>query len=567
MPIFSQTLETTKDMTGQRAMPCIVVTNTRDAMCVNVGDDEMQLHELLQEWKHRNTPCMLQIEYDYLYSDVDVYPGYRGTTHFDNKDHKEGWYHVTTAVYNHDKCLLTYVDSIGKHFADDDDMPVEVAKDVHVARRIEAYLKAESAKCSIAFEGSREMYGWDGLEYTRTPPQQLESEDVGTQRESNDKDKEPVMRRIKALSAWGATYEGGVVDSGTCFLWSLLIANDLIENNVTGKEWSIAFTAKCSTPEESQLYLSHRLMAVLVSCKRTLLRKSEKLGQIENSTANLVEALEYDLNESSPGDVDSESEENTPPLQLKTPTQMCEPEYLVDELLPHLETSNIESVTVHELDGKNFIMIGESHGTQELREENKKTFASFLQRLDAECNCNIDVFVENNWTNRGESKNKQHWTTPDAMMEMGGDSLDTTRVAVQECDKIRLHNVDVRDEGFLQFAYSPYSEDDNLIRMYGMSLNTNAQLMQTIARKSVRKINEKYKPVVTQQIDDVAQHARSLINTSEFSPIWNAYSMLNDPYTLARMLRRDNSDLCIFYGGDNHAQRLNSMFTLLGGHS
>ena len=37
----------------------------------------------------------------------------------------------------------------------------------------------------------------------------------------------------QALSAWG---ESG---SGTCFLWLLLIADNLIHDNVTGKQWSI----------------------------------------------------------------------------------------------------------------------------------------------------------------------------------------------------------------------------------------------------------------------------------------------------------------------------------------
>ena len=254
VPIFKNTLTYMAKITGDKFIPCIFINNTLDDICVNIGDKNqtVNLENLLRRWKEEEKSCMLQIEYDYLYSDIDTYPGYEGTNRFDTKD---GWYHIATAVYNHKKNILTYIDSIGKDFTDDDDMPVEVAKDAHATRRVNSYLDMQSWLSDVTFESARQMYGWDGWNYERTPPQQMET--------ANDEElRSPHMTH--ALSAWGES------DRGTCFLWSLLIADDLIHDNVTGKEWSIAFAKEHSTSQASQLYISHRLISVLASCKREL---------------------------------------------------------------------------------------------------------------------------------------------------------------------------------------------------------------------------------------------------------------------------------------------------------
>jgi len=46
----------------------------------------------------------------------------------------------------------------------------------------------------------------------------------------------------------------------------------------------------------------------------------------------------------------------------------------------------------------------------------------------------------------------------------------------------------------------------------------------------------------------------------QWNLVWRAAARLVDMYTFSRMLRRDNTNICIFYGGANHAGALYGAF-------
>lgn len=75
------------------------------------------------------------------------------------------WYHRKVALYNHELQCLTYIDSIDKNFEDGNGMPVDVAKDVNITRKMERYPYEEVQNCGVSYGGSRGMYGWEEDEH------------------------------------------------------------------------------------------------------------------------------------------------------------------------------------------------------------------------------------------------------------------------------------------------------------------------------------------------------------------------------------------------------------------
>lgn len=183
---------------------------------------------------------------------------------------------------------------------------------------------------------------------------------------------------------------------------------------------------------------------------------------------------------------------------------------------------------------------------------------------------------------REESKKKEYWTTPENLIEQHpeADTLDFVRLSVQNCANIRVHNVDLRDQGFMQFAHTKHdifgNEDEEIIgemsdvfikvlRLYNHTLQLNTQLMKLLVSKSINKIDKKYQAVIRKQVVDCVNNSAHVIHSNQFLDTWHAFSLLNDSYTFARMLRNDNTKICIFYGGQNHAEWLSEVFLNLDG--
>ena len=95
---------------------------------------------------------VLQITYDYKYDDVQPYEGYRSRLGAGGETAEEreemgmrGVYHVTIALYNHALNLLTYIDSEAANIADNNNMPLHIAKKTNVVRKTEALMEFKSS--------------------------------------------------------------------------------------------------------------------------------------------------------------------------------------------------------------------------------------------------------------------------------------------------------------------------------------------------------------------------------------------------------------------------------------
>ena len=240
----------------------------------------------------------------------------------------------------------------------------------------------------------------------------------------------------------------------------------------------------------------------------------------------------------------------------------CDVESMIRRIKDHLRTHNIQSMTPHTVGPTRYLIIGEEHGHKEkIMRTTTPTFSQLLQQLDQECHCPIDLYVEGAWEHREESRHKQHWTTPEKVMEeFDGDSLDVIRVAVQRCSKIRVHTIDVRFPHVLN-AFESLGDDQ-----LWSDLKWNAELMKCLTNKNKHKIqNETLQRFVDDQLRGTLEQVDKIATRSNHTraDAWDGFSRLNEPYTLARMLREFNGPLCVFYGGDNHAQRLNEAFDTL----
>ena len=118
--------------------------------------------------------------------------------------------------------------------------------------------------------------------YERTPPQNMEHE-----QQKNDSPTREEKR--KYLRSWG-TDEKGVVDSGTCIAWSLLIADEMNEKGITGQQWSEEFHSQHKTAEDAQMYISHAITRDMVRCQRATM-KSVKGGGEQVSNRDVADFL------------------------------------------------------------------------------------------------------------------------------------------------------------------------------------------------------------------------------------------------------------------------------------
>ena len=197
----------------------------------------------------------------------------------------QGVYHVSIALYNHALNLLTYIDSEAANYADNNKMPLHIAKKVNVVRRTEAFLRKSAASNSIKFEGSCDMFGWkcfeDGwCEYERTPPQNMEERaPLEHELDQTEKGWERGAKKRYHLQSWG-TNENDVVDSGTCVAWSLLIADEMNEKGITGQKWSEEFHSQHKTAEDAQMYISHTITRDMVRCQMATMTSVTAGGKV-----------------------------------------------------------------------------------------------------------------------------------------------------------------------------------------------------------------------------------------------------------------------------------------------
>ncbi len=241
------------------------------------------------------------------------------------------------------------------------------------------------------------------------------------------------------------------------------------------------------------------------------------------------------------------------------------------------ETPNIFYALVVRVDARTYLLLGEYHTAIDIDD-----FA-WLKRLRKLCHTTpVDIFVEDNFWYRRELR-ERHKTFEEIDQDLqtlqhGNDSLNLHRIVSQvACDTFRVHAVDVRDQGFMGFYFTivpkiqgvadegatggTYSCNGNnqmcqdLVYCYSVTLETNLTLVASMAKKNIRKGLRNTQETATVFVNEMDAQIKQAINTKRLPKVWKAYSKLVDMYMLPRMCRADNNNLCIFYGGANHAKR------------
>ena len=220
---------------------------------------------------------------------------------------------------------------------------------------------------------------------------------------------------------------------------------------------------------------------------------------------------------------------------------------------------------------KTIVLIGERHG--EVPEGSTPLFVQFLRGLD--CTEPVDVFVEASYSEKEEYRFRQ--LSQEEAAVVARDSLFSVRrqAQVSKCgDKLRVHAVDVRDNGYQDlatrtgreltqrevFAYSitlRATELEGVMRMVRSSArkSEHATAIRNFSRHWARAIEAACFQIYDVLDDETTPASDDVISDME-DVLFQAHSELVDIYAFARMLRSDNSDLLIFYGGANHADRL-----------
>ena len=276
----------------------------------------------------------------------------------------------------------------------------------------------------------------------------------------------------------------------------------------------------------------------------------------------------------------------------------------LDIITTYLDThaaraANIESyyVLYDAASKQSIVLIGETHGTLESEmTADVDTFAQFLQRQSGTLcqHFDCDLFIESSWALR-------HVGFDEVDPNMDGTMQAVARVASSYIPE-RVHCVDVRDGGFIRWMMScdsdkntfrftnllnilqliipddnPYVAVDDIVRVCA-EYRTNVVDYDYLAMSGCAEFNyhvvcELITPhvqnITNEQkkkfIDIVLSRTKNMIDVpyddeNRHMRLWNAVSSLNDVYTVAQMLRDDAANVCIFYGGSNHVEKMKEWF-------
>ena len=233
----------------------------------------------------------------------------------------------------------------------------------------------------------------------------------------------------------------------------------------------------------------------------------------------------------------------------------------IETLNGYLKNTNVLSSHVFRIDAQYLVIVGEMHNLPEraMRQQHK-TFAQFVDHINAACTEAIDLFIEASWTERQRDNAKMFWTTAEQMMDNDPQSttLDVVRVsgASQECTKVKRYNVDIRDQGFLLFAYSKERENAEMIRNYSITLKTIIELCKLLVAQNKQQCDRHTWPYIDRVLHTMLRQVEPKVGSNNWIDVWDSYSRVIDPFIFSHMLRTDHSSIRIFYGGQHHATRL-----------
>ena len=199
-----------------------------------------------------------------------------------------------------------------------------------------------------------------------------------------------------------------------------------------------------------------------------------------------------------------------------------------------------------------YLFIGERHNV------GHTPFLNFLTSVLQTCTDNMDLFIEGSTYMREEYRTRTKTRHEDVQLEDHFNTLQVVgAVAEMACDNVRVHAVDPRDQGFMEYALNPdVPKSQAVTSCYALSMLTNLEYTVKLSRSSAKKSDDPtavnlYIRQIASLVDKTAK-----VEVPNLDKLWSAYARLVDMYTLARMLRNDNHPLRIFYGGANHSVAL-----------
>lgn len=230
------------------------------------------------------------------------------------------------------------------------------------------------------------------------------------------------------------------------------------------------------------------------------------------------------------------------------------------------DTSNIQGLYVVKALGRHFIFIGEAHKYEETLDD--ISLIRFMREICGTVPIDffIEEFIDERWGLRYRTVRQSEISR--IMSKEHDDEMDSLNLIRSQskaaCDTHRIHAVDVRDRGFACYLFDVHEDlddfserfDQRVTQCFSYTLQNNLDCVVKLANKSKNVALKGAADAVARFTALVAERVRGVKHAWDIMVLSYAYAMLVDVYTFARMCRADNSNVCIFYGGQYHAQHL-----------
>lgn len=230
---------------------------------------------------------------------------------------------------------------------------------------------------------------------------------------------------------------------------------------------------------------------------------------------------------------------------------------------------NIVRLSAYVLNRKLYILIGEVH------DPGYSPFVPYLHILSSNCNyyVPVDIFIEKKIEHMEDYRHRQGVSSIGVYCNVmhGANQLNTINqvqmMAESECENIRVHAVDPMPEDAMIYLHKCMEEGICTVeqnREIQSRLLDDLEQLNTRIGKGKMLLQHKiaidaYAAFVTGEIIELVTKSQALPEPSA-NYLWVGYRKLLDMYAFARMLRSDNKNVCIFYGGGNHVRSISQAF-------
>lgn len=238
----------------------------------------------------------------------------------------------------------------------------------------------------------------------------------------------------------------------------------------------------------------------------------------------------------------------------------------------------IETMNSFEVDGRVFVVVGETHTDK--KDYEAHPFRDFLRDQCMDTSCSFDFFIEEGYTNRFLYSRIvpefQSQRQIDALAGKQADSLGVARVqGLRTCLNFRNHVIDVRPNTFKLLAEAHtkrvFAQGEQAKYAHLIAIDTLHETAGRVDKKVTQYIKQMpdspIKTVAKAYCDDILQECYDAGPESSSADWRYLASRLVDLYAFCRMARPDNSHFCITYCGEYHATFLTGMFSQVVGLS